>query len=265
MFNSIILGLIQGLTEFFPVSSSAHVLFFEKLLNTEGSGKTFAAGIHLATSLAIIIYFWKDIWKMLKSLLNFKNETLKTDRQLAFKIILSTIPVIIIGVIVEKVDFFEKLGENLFVMGTSLIVFGILLYVVDRASYKNINSKKEISYFDSLVIGSSQIIAAIFPGASRSGMTLTTSFWRNIDREAATKFIFLIAIPATALPGIYEIVIKKTLVINTDFVFAFVAAFLSGLFAIYFLLKLIQKNSLKWFCLYRIIFGLCIITFALIH
>lgn len=275
MFNSIILGLVQGLTEFFPVSSSAHVLIFEKVLHAEGSGNTFAAGIHLATALAIVIYFHKEIWIMLKSFLphaGIQNATSLTssnpteNRQLVYKIILATIPVILIGFIVEKVDFFSNVADNLLLIGLSLIIFGILLYLVDKKSLQNYEIlKKNVSYADSLLIGASQIIAAIFPGASRSGMTLTSSFFRGIHREYATKFIFLLAIPATALPGLYEIVIKKNLELNTNFFVAFFAAFVSGLFAIYFLLKLVQKNSLKWFCFYRIIFGVCVITFALLQ
>jgi len=272
MFNAIILGLIQGLTEFLPVSSSGHVLFFEEVLNfTDEPG--FAAAIHLATAIAAIIYFRKDIFKILKAFLHWKS-TSEEDFQakdLGLKVIVATIPAAILGIIVTKLNL-DSYFSNAMAIGVASIVFGILLYFADRKSQKleralpahrEFKQSDYMTYKNAFLIGASQIIAAIIPGASRSGVTLTSSFFLKTKKEYAAKFVFLISIPITLMASLNEIVLQQSVTINTEFVLAFVAAFLSGLAAIYILLKLINTNSLKWLCLYRIAFGTILVIYAI--
>lgn len=263
MFDAIILGIIQGITEFLPVSSSAHLLIFERVLGFEGDDHSFTVAIHLATTIAVILYFWKDIFEISKGFIAPKQ---KEERSNAINIIVASVPVLIIGYIIKDTAWFGAITSNLYVIGSSLILFSVLLYLADKRSLNQPEKYKKtrITLFDSLVIGLSQIIAAVFPGASRSGITLTTGLSRNITREKLARFVFLISIPVSGLASAYEIFFGGSLTLNHNFMVAFISAFISGLGAIHFLLEIIKKYSLKWFCLYRIFFGLLILTFAVI-
>jgi undecaprenyl-diphosphatase len=265
MFNAIILGIIQGLTEFLPVSSSGHVLVFEKLLNYSQTDKGFVVAIHLATFFAAVFYFHKDVFKLIKGLVKYKS-TEPEDvlyKNLAYKIIIGTIPVFLIGYFIDSSNYMERLAENLYVIGISSLIFTGVLYYADKRNLASKTTTKEISYKNALLISVAQLIAAVFPGASRSGVTLSTSFLRNIDRETATKFVFLLSLPITLIAPIYEIFVKGNISINGEFFAAFIAAFASGLIAIHYLLYFIRKKSLIWLCLYRVLFGVGVIIFAL--
>ena len=268
MFNALILGLIQGLSEFLPISSSGHVTVVEAILGIkEDTG--FAAAIHIATALAAIIYFRKDIWNILKAFKNFNEES--EEKSLGLNIIYATIPAVIFGLIVTQLGI-DKYFSSPLAIGISAIVFGILLLLADFYSKKNVNTSNDkqtsgqtdkLTILHSLIIGSSQIIAAIFPGASRSGVTLTTSLFLKLERENAAKFIFLISIPITLLASTKEIFIDQSVHLDTDFFIAFTAAFISGLIAIKFLLYFITQDKLKWLVAYRVIFGIVAILIAL--
>ena len=259
MLNAIILGLIQGLSEFLPISSSGHVIVFEQLLDFKDEGG-FAAAIHLATALAAIIYFRKEILNILKSFISFRDQELSLveHRNLGINVILATIPAVILGFIVTKLGIDEQF-VTLPAIGISAIVFGISLGVADRF---NQSEAKDLSKWAAILIGTSQIIAAIFPGASRSGITLTTSFLFKMEKELAAKFAFLIAIPITTLAGLNEIVFEQSVSFNSEFIFAFLAAFLSGLIGIYFLLYFIRKAGIKWIMIYRILFGIAVLIYS---
>lgn len=263
MFNALILGIIQGLTEFLPVSSSGHVTFFEKVLNfQEDNG--FAAAIHLATCLAALIYFRKEVLEILKSFINYKknDENSKKYRDLGISVIIATIPAAILGLIISKLNI-DTYFSDLFSIGISAIFFGAILLYADKFSNINNSINQQANKLTSFLIGTSQIIAAIFPGASRSGITLTTSYFFKLEKEFAAKFVFLISIPITALAGFNEIVLKHSVHIDADFFMAFISAFISGLIAIYFLLFLIRKADLKWIIYYRFIFGITVLFYAL--
>lgn len=259
MFNALILGLIQGISEFLPISSSGHVTVAEFILGVKDE-PGFAAAIHLATAFAAIYYFRKDIWEILKGLWNFKVES--DAKKLGLDIIYATIPAAIFGLIVTKLGIDEYFSSPM-AIGISAIVFGTLLYFAEN--YINSIPKKEgnLTLINTLIIGSSQIIAAIFPGASRSGVTLTTSFFLKLEKEFAAKFIFLISIPITLLASLNEIVLKHSIELNLNFLIAFLAAFISGVIAIKFLLYFINKSQLKWLVLYRFAFGLVAIYLAI--
>lgn len=274
MFNAIILGLIQGLTEFLPVSSSGHVLFFEKILNFQDQ-PGFAGAIHLATCFAAIIYFRKEIIAILKGFIQFKDQTEENiqARDLGLKVIVATIPAALLGIIVTKLSL-DSYFSSALTIGITSIIFAILLYFADRKSqrlesalpaHREFKQSDYMTYKNAFLIGASQIIAAIFPGASRSGVTLTTSFFLQTKKEYAAKFVFLISIPITLLASLNEIVLEKSIVINTDFALAFIAAFVSGLAAIYILLKLINSNAIKWLCAYRVLFGGILIIYSLMN
>jgi undecaprenyl-diphosphatase len=255
MLNALILGLVQGLSEFLPISSSGHVLFFETMFEIKDS-PGFAAAIHLATALAAIIYFRKEIAKIFRAFGKFSQKS--EDKDLGINIIIATIPATILGFIVSKIGL-ETYFSSLTAIGFSAIAFGLLLYFADKYS----KGDKKITKWEALFIGASQIIAAIFPGASRSGVTLTTCFLYNSNKIEAAKFAFLISIPLTLLASLNEIILKRSVTLNLDFMIAFISAFISGLFAIKFLIYFIQKAQLKWLVIYRIIFGIIAIYIGL--
>jgi undecaprenyl-diphosphatase len=263
MFKALILGIVQGITEFLPVSSSGHVTVFESLLNYKSEG--FAAAIHFATFLAAIIYFHKDILAILKSFTNWndKGEEISKIRDLGIKLVIATIPVVILAYILDKSGVFMNIGESLVGIGIASIFFGILLYFADQKSKNSVNATTEVSWKNSLLISLSQLIAAALPGASRSGVTLTSSFFVNLNREFATKFVFLLSIPVTGIAAANELLIKHSISFNSEFAVAFTAAFISGILAIHFLIKLIQKFSLKWISGYRVLFGIAVIIYGI--
>lgn len=256
MLDVIILGLIQGLSEFLPISSSGHVTIALIILGVQENAG-FAAAIHIATCLAAIIYFRKDIWDICKGFIQYKNTDLKEERELGINIIIATIPAAILGLIVSKLGLDQYFYSALSI-GVSAIIFAILLYFTDKYSQNNQNLNK----FGAVIIGATQIIAAVFPGASRSGVTLTASFLLNIKRDYAAKFVFLISIPMTALASLNEIILETSVQFNTNFIIAFVVALISGMMAIHILLYFIGSKSLKWLMLYRIIFGIIAILIA---
>ncbi|BDQ04792.1 MAG: undecaprenyl-diphosphatase [Candidatus Dojkabacteria bacterium] len=258
MFETIVLGLIQGLAEFLPISSSGHVLIVEYLLNIQNN-KGFDAAIHLATCLAAIIYFNRDMIAIFKSFIHWGDKSLNTDKQLGLYVVAATIPAIILGFIAKTLNI-DELFDSPVSIGLSSIFFATLLYF----TYTHTQGHGKLNLFSSVLIGASQIIAAIFPGASRSGITITTALAFNIEREAAAKFVFLISIPVTALAALNELVLEKTVAINLQFLIAFITAFISGLFAIHFLLYFIKNRSLEWIIGYRILFGIFAIIISMI-
>ncbi len=258
MFETIILGLIQGIAEFLPISSSGHVLIVEYLLNLKNN-RGFDAAIHLATCLAALIYFNNDIINILKSFIHLDDKSLNTHKQLGLYVVAATIPAIILGFIAKKLNI-DELFNTPVSIGLSSIFFAILLYF----TYKHSQGHERLNLFNSILIGASQIIAAIFPGASRSGITLTTTLAFNIEREYAAKFVFLISIPITALAALNELVLEKTVAIDLQFLTAFITAFISGLFAIHFLLYFIKTRSFEWIIGYRILFGVFAIIISMI-
>lgn len=261
MFNALILGLIQGLSEFLPISSSGHVTVAEFILGVKDE-PGFAAAIHLATAFAAIYYFRKDIWEILKGLWNFKVES--DAKKLGLNIIYATIPAAIFGLVVTKLGIDEYFSSPM-AIGISAIVFGAILFFAEKYNNSQIDrNASNLSWINAVIIGSSQIIAAIFPGASRSGVTLSTSFFLKFEKNFSAKFIFLISIPITLLASLNEIVLKQTVNLNLNFLLAFIAAFVSGIIAIKFLLYFINESRLKWIVLYRFIFGLVAIYLAFV-
>ncbi len=260
MFNSFIVGIVQGLSEFLPISSSGHVIFFESLLGFN-EGKGFAAAIHLGTCIAAIIYFRSDVSNILKSFLlyNRHDEIHRVNRTLGFKIIIATIPAAILALCVSKLGL-DEIFSSLTAVGLASIVFAAILMYADKID-KTQNA--ELTYWNSFVIGTSQVIAAIFSGASRSGVTLSVSYLFKLEKEIAAKFIFLISIPITGLAAINEIFIKKSVDINSDLMIAFVAALISGLVAIKFLLYFVRHSKLQWLIYYRFVFGIICILYGI--
>jgi len=250
--DAIVLGVVQGLTEFLPVSSSGHLelgkaILGEKLLPSDSL--LFTVILHFATALSTIVVFRKDIVHILKGLF---TSTWNEDKKFATKIIISMIPAAVVGFTYES-EFAELFAGNLFLVGAMLIITGLLLYLADRAK----NTKKRVSYKDALIIGIAQAIAML-PGISRSGATISTSVLLGDDKTRAARFSFLMVVPLI-LGKIAKDFISGEIRYDTDnftsLSVGFIAAFLSGLLACTWMISLVKNSKLSYFAIYCFIVG----------
>ena len=258
--QALILGIVQGLTELLPISSSAHLVIlpwmfgWNESINFVNDFGAFDVALHFGTLLAIVAFFYKDWIKLIKG---GYNQVVKKEKSFEGKmfwyIIFATIPGGIIGFIFDKL-LGDKLEKLPFLIAIVLIVMGIILYIVDKKSKSNVTYEK-MTLKQTFLIGLSQCLAFI-PGVSRSGITMTTGRYLGIKREAVAKFTFLLSTP---------IVLAATILKCKDFVFSFpffvgvIASFVVGLFVIKFLLEFLKKGSFKIFAIYRVVFGVIIL------
>ncbi|MCS3901136.1 undecaprenyl-diphosphate phosphatase [Methanococcus voltae] len=248
-FEQIILGIVQGFTEFLPVSSSGHLAIISKLLSIEPQISYFAA-LHFATFLAVFMFVKDDIVKITKGLVQ-KD---KSSRDLSFKLIISTIPAVIVGLLLKS--YFTSLYGSLKVIGVLLAITGIMMILSDKMT-SGTKSMYDISHKDALLVGLTQAFA-ILPGISRSGSTLFTSVYRGMKKEDAFKYSFIMSLPITAGAGILEL---KDVALTFDSVLGLVFATISGLIALSIVKKLIIDNRLKIFGYYCILMSFFVIVF----
>ena len=257
----ILYGLIQGLTEFIPVSSTAHLKIISHFLGIDDPGPSLSAIIQLGSVLALICYFRKDIFKLnSKYSKNFFNYLL--NHKLWKSILIGTLPIILLGGIIKLFVpyFFDKfLRSNLSIALISFLM-AILMYIADssKKGYKNL---KNHNYFDGFLIGFFQAFA-IIPGFSRSGVTISTALISGWERSDAAKFSFLLGIPAISLAAIVEFISsfdELALLSFFPLILGLTSTFISSLLAIDFLLKYYSSNGLKLFVIYRFIFAIVIL------
>jgi len=261
--QSIVLGLIQGLTEFLPVSSSGHLAIGQAIFGIESEENLmFDIVVHAATVLATIVVFRKQIWSLLCGLFKFKYND-ETDYIL--KIVVSMIPVFVVGMFFK--DYVEALFDNLLVVGIALLVTAGLLYFSDRVSakpiVKNTEYRNGISYWQAFVVGLGQALAVI-PGLSRSGTTISTGLICGVKREVVAQFSFLMVLVPILGEAFLSIVggdLAESSLDLLPMVLGFLSAFISGLFACKVMIALVKKAKLKWFALYCAIVGLLVIGF----
>lgn len=257
LLKAVFLGTLQGLTEFLPISSSAHLRIFPELFGWGDPGAAFTAVIQIGTELAVLIYFRHDIWRIgsawVRSLVNPELRG-QTDSRMGWFIIIGSLPIVILGILLK--DVIEKDFRNLWIVGTMLIVLGVVLGVADRisASDKKITS---LGLRDAILMGLAQACALI-PGVSRSGATISMGRFLGYEREAATRYAFLLAIPAVVGAGLFEL--KEIPHGENSYgwgptVLATVVSFVVGYAAIAWLLRYVSTNSYLPFVLYRIGLG----------
>lgn len=261
IFHAIILGLVQGLTEFLPVSSSGHLIVFPELFGWDVSSVTFDIAIHLATLGAIVVALKDDIAKILKGI----AQNNANDKSLALKVIVATIPAVIIGGLFHSI--FESF-RSMVVVGIMLIVWGIILFIADeyaRRTPRVVLLTEKMPWLAVVLIGLAQVLAFV-PGTSRSGVTMSVGLFAGLSKETAAKFSFFLAIPAIAGAGAVTLidVIRYGLDVPIPSLIAgFIAAFVAGIFSIRFLLLLIKKWSFAPFAIYRVVFGVILLIIAL--
>lgn len=249
--EAIILGIVQGLTEFLPVSSSGHLEIAKELLQVGEQEQNLLMTIvlHAATALSTLFIFWKDVKEILSGLFQFNwNEEL----QFSLKIILSMVPATFVGLFFEA-EIEQLFGGQILLVGSMLLITGLLLFLADKAK----KTDQNVSFFNALIVGISQAIA-ILPGISRSGATISTSVLLGIDREKAARFSFLMVVPLILgkmakdmLSG--EIQTEATQLL--PLIAGFIAAFFTGLLACKWMIKLVKNSQLKYFAYYCFIIG----------
>ena len=263
--QALLLGLVQGLTEFLPVSSSGHLAIGREILGVEAAGDlTFEIVVHAATVLATIVVFRKEIWRLLCGLFRFKYND-ETDYIL--KICLSMIPVLLVGLFLK--DRVETLFSSLLVVGLALVVTAMLLFFSDLTGRLRKTTAPEarngISWLQAFVIGIGQALAVI-PGLSRSGTTISTGLLCGARRESVAQFSFLMVLVPILGEAFLDLVggdMAASSVGALPLLLGFVAAFLSGLFACKVMIALVKKARLSWFALYCAIVGLLVIFFTM--
>ncbi len=258
VFQALVMSIIQGLGEFLPISSSAHLVLAPWALGWDDPGLTFDVALHMGTLIAVVIFFWKD-WTGLLSEAALRRSTPKA--RLFWYLLIATIPGAAIGYLLEEQA--ETVFRNPFLIGTMLIVMGGILYWVDRTAVKR-KSIWGVSIKDSLLIGLSQAFA-IIPGVSRSGVTMTAGRALGLTREASARFSFLLSTPIIFGAGVMQIKNLSTADINTAFITGIVSSAVVGFISIGFLLKFLTEHSFALFVWYRFALGLGIIALAVVR
>jgi undecaprenyl-diphosphatase len=250
--DAFLLGLVQGLTEFIPVSSSGHLLVLHEILGVTQGGLAFDVALHIGTLLALVGYFYRDIWELALGLFG------KNDKgRLAWLLVLATIPAVIAGVLLQ--DLAESTFRSAALVAANMAVMAILMILAERYAtrYAKHADLTDVTTAQAAALGSAQALALV-PGVSRSGSTITAGLFLGLDRVAATRFSFLLAIPIT-FGAIMKVMLDggatSIHLTGGPALVGIVTALISGLLAIRFLLNYLSKHSLAAFAYYRIAFA----------
>ena len=250
MLEIIALSLIQGITEFLPISSSSHLIMMSEFTNYENKGLSVDVSLHIGSFLAVLTFFHRDIIDFVK------------NKKLFIKIFISSIPVIICGFILVETNLIKNL-RNIEMIGWTTLIFGLLLFVSDKLSLeKNINNN--FTFKSAIIIGLFQVLSLI-PGVSRSGITITAARILNFERFDAAKISFLLSIPtlgAVSIFGINNIISSGDLIFSTVNLVSIILSFIFSLLTIKFFLKYIKKASLNIFVMYRLLLGFILLGAA---
>ena len=260
--DAINLGIIQGLTEFLPVSSSGHLELGKAILGDNSvpeESLLFTVILHFATALSTIVVFRKDVWEIISGLFQFKwNE----ESQFSVKIIISMLPAVFVGLFFEE-QLEAFFGGNIRFVGFMLLITAVLLYFADKAK----DTDKKVSFSTAFIVGISQAIAML-PGISRSGATISTSVLLGVDKSKAARFSFLMVVPLI-FGKIAKDLLSGDLTFNGENNVAmgagFIAAFIAGLAACTWMIKLVRKSKLSYFAIYCLIVGLIAIVYGFIN
>lgn len=259
-FQAIVLGIVQGLTEFLPISSSGHLRIVPALFGWQDPGAAFTAVTQLGTIAAVIIYFFKDLWQILTTWLrSLTNPELRStlDAKMGWYILFGTLPISILGLLFEAQ--IDTVARDLRLIAATLIVLGIILWLADRRG-KQTKDLESLTLRDGLIFGFAQALALV-PGVSRSGATITAGLFLGYNRTAAARYSFLLSVPAILASGLFKLTdisagdgpsLSATLI-------ATLLAFISGYASIAWLLRFVSRNSYAPFVVYRIGLGLLLI------
>lgn len=257
LLRAVVLGALQGLTEFLPISSSAHLAIFPKFFGWDDPGAAYTAVVQIGTELAVLLYFWRDIWTIGSGWVRgiFSRDARQAPEwRMGWFIIIGSIPIVLLGLLLQ--DAIDRQFRNLWVIGTTLIVLGIVLGIAERIGRKT-KPIEELSPRDAVLFGVAQA-GAIVPGVSRSGATISMGLVLGYERAAATRYAFLLAIPAVVGAGVYKL---KDIGDGSNAygwgptIVGTVVAFAIGLAVIHWLLKYVSTHSYAPFVAYRVGLG----------
>jgi undecaprenyl-diphosphatase len=266
IYQVIVLALVQGITEFLPISSSGHLALIPWFLGWTDPGLTFDIALHVGTLLAVLVFFFRD-WVQIAAqgfgLTWGKDSELRQNRFLLWYLAIATIPAAVFGLLFDR--YAEEEWRSPLLIGSMLVLIGLLMWVAESAG-KRKKDMSGVTFTDSALIGVSQALA-IVPGTSRSGITIATGLFRDLDRPAAARFSFLLATPIIAGAAgskLYHMLKHGGIPadMRTPFALGIAISALSGCLVIAFFLKYLQRHTLRVFILYRVIFGILVIALA---
>jgi undecaprenyl-diphosphatase len=269
LLHVIVLAVVQGLTEFLPISSTAHLYLTSWLLGWQAEALDFDIALHIGTLLAILLYFLRDWLQILAQGLGMRygrDEELKHNRMMLWLLVIGTIPVGVLGFVFNKQA--ETTWRNPYVMGVMLVAVGVLMWLAERAGRMR-RDLSSVNLPDSVVIGVAQALA-IVPGTSRSGITISAGLFRDFDRQSAARFSFLLSTPAIAAAAgkaLYDMHKHGGLgaILNAPFFVGVAVSAIAGCAVIAWFLHYLRRSSLLPFVYYRIIFGIIVIALAFIR
>jgi undecaprenyl-diphosphatase len=262
-FESIVLGVVQGLTEFLPISSTAHLRIVPAFVGWEDPGAAYTAVTQLGTMAAVVLFFREDLWRIgtawlgsLRTLRSDRRARLGLDARLGWYILFATIPIGIFGLAFK--DQIETGARNLYLIGIAMIVVGFVLLAAEEVSKRN-REIEDIEARDAVGVGLAQTLALV-PGVSRSGSTIAAGLFLGLDRPAAARFSFLLSVPAVVLSGLFELLgivagSEKQDVATSKLVISTLCAFVVGYAAIAWLLRFLASHSTIVFVVYRVALG----------
>ena len=250
MTDILLLSLIQGITEFIPISSSSHLIIFSKYTNFENQNLTIDISLHIGSFLAVVTYFHKDIISFIK------------NKEFFFKILVASIPILIFGYFLVQTNLIDKL-RSIEVIGWATLVFGILLFISDKFNLKK-EIKDDFTFKTAIIIGLFQILSLI-PGVSRSGISISAARFLKFKRYDATKISFLLSIPtlgAVSLFGFKNVIISNDVNFSLLNLFSIILSFIFSIVTIRYFIKYIKKFSLNIFVYYRVVLGIILLLIA---
>ena len=265
IFEAIVLGVVQGLTEFLPISSTAHLRIVPAIVGWDDPGSAFTAVIQLGTTGAVLIFFREDLWRIarawLRSLRQPTTERRSRDAKLGWFIVIGTIPIGIFGLIFKHQ--IEHGARSLYLIGTALIVFGFVMLAADRTARRE-RDIESMTPRDGIFIGVAQALALV-PGVSRSGATISAGLFRGLTREAAARYSFLLSTPAIVLAALFELKgivdgSEHTGATTADLIVSTLFAFVVGYWSIAFLLRFITRHGLTPFVVWRVVLGALVLA-----
>jgi undecaprenyl-diphosphatase len=255
----VVLALIQGITEFLPISSSGHLILVPTLTGWPDQGILADVMVHMGSFLAVVVYFWRDCVSLLKGTFDLLRGRANPWGRLAMLIVLATIPAVVLGVILDLTGFMDTVRHMPQIVAWNAIIFGALLYLCDRYGH-SIRRMSDMTLSPALIIGVAQAIA-IIPGTSRSGITMTAARALGFERPEAARFAFLLGIPAIAGAGVLKLgdAVSSGETISLDVLLTAVLTFFVALGTITILMKLVRHMSFLPFAVYRILLGVLLL------
>ena len=265
--EAIILGIVQGLTEFLPISSSGHLRIIPAFAGWDDPGAEFTAVVQLGTMVAEVLFFRRDLWRIGTTWLRSLREPRlrgDIDARLGWYLIFATIPISVLGLAFER--RIETGARNLFIIGTTLVLLAVVLLWADRVGRRE-RGIRDLTLRDGLIMGSAQALALV-PGVSRSGATLSAGLFLGLERAAAARFSFLLSIPAVVLSGLYQLLayvrgdVERGDAGTGSLIVATILAFVFGYAAIALLLRYLATHTVTLFVVYRVVLGTIVLVLA---